>query len=111
MSIYIYVANYIYKYVLCFRSGDFKLIWGFEGINDGWGRNCTLVWRYRPNVERLGYGDELLKTNMTFIANMRPWEKHVWSTMSKEQNFQPSDLNSGVTHYYNLVSKSWIFNP
>ena len=95
--------------MLCFRYGDFKPIWGFEGINDGWGQNCTIVWRNRSTVERLGYGDELLRTNKSFIDNLRPWQKDVWSTVSKERNFQPSNVNSGATHYFNLVSKSVIF--
>ena len=90
---------------LC-RVGDFKLIWGFEGTNDGWGENCTYIWRYRPNLEQLGLdADSLLKTEDVFIGSLAKWQAEVWVKLLSQRRFDPADLSSGMTHFYNVIGR------
>lgn len=86
------------------RMGAYKLMWGFDGLLDGWGENTTSTWRYPPNLEELAVDPGYMHdSSVPFIMPMNAGELEIYNLLRDSRWFNMSDLSSGKTRLYNLI--------
>ena len=90
------------------RVDDWKLIWGHEGMCDGWGIGVEDFWRIPEQCAMAGV--ECPPPSASSGHQYTEEEMYVQSAIIDAKNFTVDDINSGLVHLFNLADDPYETN-